>query len=109
MAVGDVMRTRCGEAPLIRSGASTTRCSTARRDLTGALGVIVARGLRLAWMALIFLFSSASSPRLTTDPALDLALKKFGHVVLYVVPAVFVAGAVATTRWARWAAVLAVA
>lgn len=66
-----------------------------------------ARLLPFAWMALIFIFSSLQSPRVADEPLVDLLLKKAGHFVLYAVLALVVAVAVSTTRWARWAVVVA--
>ena len=60
----------------------------------------------LAWMAVIFAFSSVQSPRLVDEPLADLALKKVGHFVGYAGLALLLAAAVSTTRWTSRAVTL---
>ena len=59
----------------------------------------------LAWMALIFSFSSLREPRFAQAALLDLAVKKVGHFCLYLVLAFGLAFALerslAGTSWAR--------
>ena len=65
----------------------------------------------LAWMALIFSFSSLREPRFANVAVLDLVIKKVGHFCLYLVLAFGLAFALerslAGTRWALWAVRLA--
>lgn len=67
----------------------------------------VVRVLPIVWMALIFSFSSVQSPRFADEALLDLVVKKVGHFVLYAVLAASMAAAIATTRWAGRAALIA--
>jgi VanZ family protein len=80
---------------------STKHSSRSGRAITAWAPVI-------AWATVIFAFSAQPDLRIASDPSLDFALRKLGHVAVFAVLGLLVWRAVATTStWHRpWALAL---
>src|SRR5688572_7261969 len=61
----------------------------------------------VAWMALIVALSSQPAPTVSSEPALDVLVKKLGHVALFAILAVTLAHALLGTRLAERALLIA--